>query len=173
MQELQELTTLSSRWTLSEVTAKLQHHMVYSCKVRKYGTLVYRPNSDLILLLSEVMWKLWNVESTQGERPEVSGCTDQFDHINQLVLSQIKTFLAKDAQAPFEYDEVNFDDLINQIDSQLWRVICLLTGADLGLEKGRGTCPIAKSKIRIVDNIHGLITFVLTYTKLVGSRRMH
>ena len=93
MQEPQELTTLSSRWILSELTAKLQYHMVYSCKVRKYGTLVYRPNSDLILLLSEAMWKLRNFESTQGERPEVSGCTDQFDHINQLVLSQIRTFL--------------------------------------------------------------------------------
>lgn len=36
LQEPQELTTLSSRWVLSELTAKLQHHMVYSCKVRKY-----------------------------------------------------------------------------------------------------------------------------------------
>ena len=133
MQELQELTILSSRWILSELKAKLQHHMVYSCKVRKYGTLVYRPNSDLILLLSEAMWKLWNVESTQGERPEVSGC------INQLVLSQIRTFLAKDAQAPFEYDEVNFDDLINQIDPQLWRVICLLTRSTSEL---RGTSKV-------------------------------
>ena len=50
--------------------------MVYSCKVRKYGTLVYRPNSDLIRLLSEAMWKLRNVESTPDERPELTGCAN-------------------------------------------------------------------------------------------------
>ena len=94
---LLEPQELSFRWILSELTANL-HHMIYSCKVRKYRTLVYRPNSDLIRLLSEAMWKLWNVESTPDERPELTGCankptTDQLDHINQLVLSQIKTFL--------------------------------------------------------------------------------
>ena len=66
------------------------------------------------------MWKLRNVESTPDERPELTGCankptTDQLDHINQLVLSQIKTFLAKDTQSPFEYDEVNLDDLITEL----------------------------------------------------------
>ena len=99
--------------------------MVYTCKVRKYGTLVYRPKSDLILLLSKAMWKLRNVESTSGERPEERSCgdkptTDQLHHINQLFHSQIRTFLKKDAQSPFEYDEVNFNDLIKQIDPQLW-----------------------------------------------------
>ena len=41
MLESQELTTLSFRWISSELTAKLQQHVVYSCIVRKYGTLVY------------------------------------------------------------------------------------------------------------------------------------
>ena len=44
LQEPPELKSLGSRWVLSELTAQLQHHMVYSCKVRKYGTLVYRPD---------------------------------------------------------------------------------------------------------------------------------
>ena len=132
LQEPPELKSLSSRWVLSELTAQLQHHMVYSCKVRKYGTLVYRTNSDLILLLSEAMWKLRSIESASGERPGEGVCADkpntnQLDHINRVVHSQIKTFLAKDAQSPFEYGEITLDDLIQQIDPQLWNAICLLT----------------------------------------------
>jgi len=38
---------VSSQWLLSTLEVKLQHHITYSCKVHKYGTLVYRPNSDL------------------------------------------------------------------------------------------------------------------------------
>ena len=56
IQEPQELKSISSRWILSEVTAKFQHHVTYICKVRKHGTLVYRPTSDLLTLLSEAMW---------------------------------------------------------------------------------------------------------------------
>ena len=52
IQEPQELKSISSRWILSEVTAKFQHHFTYICKVRKHGTLVYRPTSDLLTLLS-------------------------------------------------------------------------------------------------------------------------
>ena len=48
---------LNSRWVLGEITAKYQHHVAYVCKVRKYGTLVYRPTSDMHALLSEALWK--------------------------------------------------------------------------------------------------------------------
>ena len=70
------------------------------------------------------MWKLWNIESPSSETPGEQVCidkpnTNQLDHINRLVFSQIKTFLAKDSHSPFEYDEINFDDLIEQIDPQL------------------------------------------------------
>ena len=53
LQEPQELQTISSRWILSELTVNFQHHIAYSCKVRKHGTLVYRPTSDVLGLLSE------------------------------------------------------------------------------------------------------------------------
>ena len=118
LQETPELKSLSSRWVLSELTAKLQHHMVYSCRIRKY---VYRPNSDLILLLSEAMQNLRNIEPTSSETPGERVRIDKpnTDHINRLVLSQIKILLTNDSHSPFEYDEINFDDLIEQIDPQL------------------------------------------------------
>ena len=43
---LKDIKDVSSRYILSSLTASLQHHITYSCKVWKYGTLVHRPNID-------------------------------------------------------------------------------------------------------------------------------
>lgn len=53
-----ETKTISSIWVLSNLTNALQHHLVYSCKARKYGTLLYRPNTDLVSLLQQSLFKL-------------------------------------------------------------------------------------------------------------------
>ena len=57
-EESLELKSVNSRWILGEITAKYQHHVACVCKVRKYGTLVYRPTSDIHALLSEALWKI-------------------------------------------------------------------------------------------------------------------
>ena len=133
----EEVEHVSSRWVLSDLTANLQHHIAYSCKVRKYGTLIYRPNADLVSLLSEAMWKLQNAETVPDETTEVtfstdssttdSSTTDSLDDLNKLIHTQISTFLAKDSHSPFEHDELNFDNIIEQIHPKLWNAICLLT----------------------------------------------
>ena len=128
----EEIEHVSSRWVLSDLTANLQHHIAYSCKVRKYGTLIYRPNADLVSLLSEAMWKLQNAETVPDEKTEVtdstdSSTTDSLDDLNKLIHTQISTYLAKDSHSPFEHDELNFDNIIEQIHPKLWNAICLLT----------------------------------------------
>ena len=128
----EEIEAITSRWVLSDLTANLQHHIAYSCKVRKYGTLVYRPNTDLVPLLTEAMWRLRNAETMQSKGSEDTDSanrptTGNLDDLNQIIHSQISTFLAKDAHSPIEHDEVNFDDLIRQIHPDLWSAICLLT----------------------------------------------
>ena len=118
---------------------------------------MYRPNSDLIVLLSEAMWKLRNIELAKGEETEVHDAdiptTNQLDCINQLILSQIRTFLAKDAQAPFEYDEVNFDNFIKQINPQLWNAICVLTRSASEL-KGTSKVTDPSSSAYHVKRVH-------------------
>ena len=142
MEEPPEFTNLSSRWLLSELIGRLQHHMMYSCKVRKYGTLIYRPSSDIVLLLTEAMWKLQNAEQATDEihapvenREQYADCTsahskeDQQDmkNINKLIHSQIRTFLSEDAHVPYEHDNFNLDMLAKKIQPELWEQICLLT----------------------------------------------
>ena len=100
--------------------------MMYSCKVRKYGTLIYRPSSDIVLLLTEAMWKLQNAKQATDEihapvenREQYADCTSahskedqqEMKNNNKLIHSQIRTFLSEDAHVPYEHDNFNLDML--------------------------------------------------------------
>ena len=53
---------VTSRSVLSHLKVSLQNHIAYSCKTRKYGTLLYRPQTDLLTALAQTyaMLKLTN-----------------------------------------------------------------------------------------------------------------
>lgn len=129
----------SGRWILSDLTATFHQHIACSCNVRKCGTLVYRPSSDLAPLLSEALWRLRSAESVQGSVSSTQ-CFDEYgaesadahintslDHLNQLILAQINTFLEQNSKAPFEHDQIDLENIIKQINPQLWNAVCLLT----------------------------------------------
>ena len=126
---------ITSRWILSELIANLQHHIDYRCEVRKYGTVIYRRNADLLLPLSEALWKLRKGKNSQSETSRHS-CDESeeentmgscFNDISHRIHAQIRAFLAQDHAVPFEYDKLDFDELIKQFDSDLWKMVCLLT----------------------------------------------
>ena len=50
-------TLVRARWILSNLTVNLHHHMSYTCTTRKFGTLIYRSNSDLTIPLAQALWK--------------------------------------------------------------------------------------------------------------------
>ena len=163
IQEPQEFTTLSSRWILSELVGRLQHHMVYTCKVHKYGTL---PSSDIVLLLTEAMWKLRNAEQAEGERDEeqhadytTAHSTDQqhVNNINKLIHSQIQTFMAEDTREPYEHDNLNIDILTQKIHPELWEEICLLTRSQ---RQSRGTSAVNGSNVICVPHKEGASAFL-------------
>ena len=58
--DINSLTDLHnhSRWVLSNLTSSLTHHLTTSCKVRKHGTLLYRPQTDFEIALSQSLWKI-------------------------------------------------------------------------------------------------------------------
>ena len=49
---------ITSRWILSNLTANPKHHMSYSWRARKYGTLLYRSKSDLLTPLAQALWRV-------------------------------------------------------------------------------------------------------------------
>ena len=127
MQDPQELKSIRSRSVLSEITAKYQHHVTSTCKVRKHGTLMYRHNSDILALLSEALWKLKqiHVELIRNEALDtsVSTCPDPAEacnigHVNKLIHTQIESCLSTSAKCPVYYDDLN---------PKLCNAMCVLT----------------------------------------------
>ena len=128
---LEDTKDVSSRYILSSLTASLQHHITYSCKVRKYGTLVHRPNADLVPLLSEALWKLRMTRHINKRNhqlvvapPPPTSFMGGLNQRNTLVQNQISSFLSK-GYFPFEHDELDFNGAIEQIDPKLWEAIIM------------------------------------------------
>ena len=125
----------NSRWILSNLTVHLQHHMTYSFRVRKYGTKIYRPHSDLIPSLSQALWELCNIKSNNQYYVNDHCSTDpciyipesKLDTLNLAIHSQINSLLAQDAKTPFEYDELDIDKFIQNMNQPLCNAICILT----------------------------------------------
>ena len=137
IEELHELKSVNSRWILSEITAKYQHHIAYMCKVRKYGTLVYRPNSDIHTLLAEALWKIKKLTSCRGEvndehivhAPEgiSMGESCSVGDVSNLIHTQIESYTSKGDGVTEDYDEVNVDGQISNIEPRLWNAIWYIT----------------------------------------------
>ena len=49
------------------------------------------------------------------------------DTLNLAIHSQINSLLAQDAKTPFEYDELDIDKFIQNMNQTLWNAICILT----------------------------------------------
>ena len=125
----------TSRWIQSNLTVHLQHHMIYSCRVCKYGTIIYSPYSDLILSLSQTLWLVHNIKSNNqyyandhcSTDPCIPESSKVLDTSNLAIHSQINSLLAQDAKTPFEYDELDIDKFIQNMNKTLWNAICILT----------------------------------------------
>ena len=49
------------------------------------------------------------------------------DTLNLAIHSQINSLLTQDANTPFEYDELDIDKCIQNMNQTLWNAICILT----------------------------------------------
>lgn len=117
---LHEDIKVTSLWLLSELRANFSHHMICACKIRKYGTLMYRPDTDLILELQKALWKARHCEKADHAEHAAAKCdieqpTSQkqaidhniFDVLNDHVHVEVKRMLAKEKDGPFRYDELD------------------------------------------------------------------
>ena len=128
---VQESTELNSRRILCEIKAQYQHHVACVCKVRKYGTLVFRPTSDIHTLLTEALWKVKTLqEGKTGAKHQETPPSDignnsgtcTVSHINSLIHTQIRSYTLLN-----NYDELNVDEQIEKIEPQLWDAIHCMT----------------------------------------------
>ena len=113
---------VTPRWILSNLTATFQHHLSYTCKVKKYGTLLYRSNGDILHSLSVALRKLSRAtqqeDSSCEKNSNLTSDPDQqyLNSLNTCIHQQICKFLTADAAIPFRFDKLVFDSIISDID---------------------------------------------------------
>jgi len=121
--EIEVAKLVTPAFILSHLTATLQHHIQYSCPIRKFGTLLFRPGSNLIKPLTQALWKLRN--NQQKHTPNsISGHYAVLDDLNHRACSHI---LSQNRKDNFELSDTSIKNLIAEIDPTLWEAICTLT----------------------------------------------
>ena len=95
------ISLITSAYILSSLTASLQLHIEYCCKTKKYGTLLYRPNTDLKPALAQSLWQLRQktknesdptstnlpIESVEEQLTKLNSCMTLFHvHVRTLTL---------------------------------------------------------------------------------------
>ena len=96
--------------------------------LKKLGTILYRSNGDLLTTLSLSLHK-------QKSKSQKCNCTcndpistkNYSDEINTHIHQQIRKYLAADVSIPFEFDQLNIDQLVAEIDPKLWEFVCMIT----------------------------------------------
>ena len=140
-----EKTSVTSLWVLSNLTSDMQQHLVFSYKTCKYGTVLYRPNTDLHPILQQALWKLHQYElqpnKVQPDQPQnppsnALAMDKVLDDLNVKVQDQYRSFLAKDAEFITDYNKTDIDKLIDQINPEIRKAICMLTRS---VSERRGT----------------------------------
>ena len=136
LHEAEAQIAVVSLWVLSNLTSALQHHLVYTCKACKYGTLLYRPNTDLVPLLQQSLSKLHQHEKkvlqtqppqTIHSPPKKLRMKNALDDLNAQILHQCRRYLGRDKIFVDEYSTLNIDKEIDQMNPTLWKAICMLT----------------------------------------------
>lgn len=116
--------SVTCMWALSSLKANLQHHITYRYPVCKYGTLIFRPNTDLIPFLQKTMWKLRQLECT-GKSSETNMKSQHLDDLNHMqnTWKHRTPAYARGSLWPGHawYWQVHWWN------SQVWNTICLLT----------------------------------------------
>ncbi len=98
-------------WLLSGLTANLKQHIAYSYKVGKYGTILYRPNADLLPALQKAMWRVRHLQLARSEPQLESNLNDihestqhpdrrVLDELNDRVHSEVRRLLDTNVGTP-------------------------------------------------------------------------
>ena len=134
-EEIDTSKLVTSANILSNLKANLQHHIAYSCKTRKHGTLIYRPNADLRPALAQALWRLWskNITKECSSETDTSKSDDPqqylnvLDDLNTRACLHITSYLSKHNKQNFEFVDLDIDKEIEGTDPKLWEAICLLS----------------------------------------------
>ena len=131
---LQGTERKTSMWVLSNLSSSLKHHLVYTCKARKYGTLLYRPHTDLIPVIQQTLWKLRQhaiksqAQQLQPQTQSPEPTMDTFlEDLHVQIQDQCRRSRQRDYTYANEYTTLDVDEEIKNLNPDLWKAMCVLT----------------------------------------------
>ena len=147
-----EESTRTTRWLLRQLEEAIGHYLKSACKHRKYGTILYRAGGDLLHALSSALGSKCTSTDDQSitlqssakipleEAIQVVG-----EEMNGKIHQLAGIFLA---QEQFDYRMIQFDQLIESTDTQLWRLITMMTASKKMMKNKPETLQAYTKKIR-------------------------
>ena len=101
--------------------------------MKRYGTVLYRHNGDLVHALNVSLGQVRTQTNTGTDCK--SDTEDNFDSnltqtcltLNAKCHAYIRTLLREDAHSPHNIEDVDIESTISQLDPDLWKALCLLT----------------------------------------------
>ena len=125
---------VTAEFILSHLTSTLQHHMQYSCKVKKFGTLLFRPGSDLSQPLTQALWKVRQLkQNATPSNQEKTGHQTVLKDLNARACAHVKSFLSQH-KGDFKLTNTTISNLIASIDRD---AVCTLT---MSSAEKKGSC---------------------------------
>ena len=128
---------------LSILVSYFGKHIVFECKQRSCGVLIFRCGADLTMCLSKTLkllqgtdnFILINTQHSQSAEPTAvassNAAMSELDNfcskMNKNIHNQIKTITSNDAVSPYDISQFDVDDSISNTDPMLWRMIVFLT----------------------------------------------
>lgn len=143
-----KMITITARRVLAKLKANFGKYLMFACKVRKYGTLIYQANTDMITAISHALWKIRHFHSdsshlahdpnihVQPTETNTINYKSFLDDLNQRILATAKQLLENDSTKQLDYSKLNIDEAIQNIDPILWEAIMNLTRS---ISENRGT----------------------------------
>ena len=134
---------MPKQYVLSILASYFGKHIVFECKQRSCGVLIFRRGADLTLCLSKTLKLLQgtdnsiliNTQHSQSAEPTAvtssNAAMSELDNfcskMNKKIHNQIKTITSNDAESPYDISQFDVDDTISNTDPMLWRMIVFLT----------------------------------------------
>jgi len=100
------------RWLLGQLSVLLKHHLAYTCRVKKHGTMLYRQGRELDCL-SHCLFAL---KKSKSESDYVEICTS----LNNRIQVQAE-------KCKLSSGLLDIEQQIKSTDPVLWDTICILT----------------------------------------------
>lgn len=136
--EMQVKNDMPRRCALSRLVAFFGKHLVYECKQRTCGMILYRRGTDLEVCLAKSLKLLQGTGisflslASKGVNPNpemVNSVVIEnfYSKMNIRVQQQIAKITEADATSPTDISTFSVEDTISAIDPDIWKMVVLLT----------------------------------------------